>query len=251
MRLVKIWHNENARWGLLEDDKVKLLAGTPYEGIVLSGEVVPFEETKLEAPCDATKVVAIGKNYYDHAVELGGQAPAQPIIFMKPTTSVNRHLGEIEYPEISDRVDYEGELAFVIKKTARKVKAADAKDYILGYTCLNDVTARDLQQLDGQWIRAKGFDTFCPLGPVLTDEVEPEKGLRIQTFLNGELKQESTTDKLMWPVAELLEFITACMTLYPGDVVTTGTPAGIGPMQKGDVVEVVIEGIGKLINRIV
>ncbi|HHX72500.1 MAG TPA: fumarylacetoacetate hydrolase family protein [Clostridiales bacterium] len=251
MRLVKIRHDGETHWGMLEGEKVKLIEGTPYSGIAFTGEVIAFDETKLEAPCDATKVIAIGKNYYDHAVEMGGQAPEKPIIFMKPTTSIIPHLGGIEYPSISNRVDYECELAFVIKKTARHVKAAHAAEYILGYTCLNDVTARDLQQLDGQWIRAKGFDTFCPIGPVLTDEVDPAAGLKVQTFLNGEMKQDSTTDKLMWPVAELLEFITACMTLHPGDVVTTGTPAGIGPMQKGDEVAVVVEGIGKLVNRIV
>ena len=149
MRLVKIRHDGKAHWGMLDGEQVKLLEGTPYEGLVFSGEVTAYDETKLEAPCDATKVVAIGKNYYDHAVEMGGEAPAQPIIFIKPTTSINRHLGEVEYPPISKRVDYECELAFVIKKTARNVKAADAAEYILGYTCLNDVTARDLQQLDG------------------------------------------------------------------------------------------------------
>ncbi|MBR6739503.1 MAG: fumarylacetoacetate hydrolase family protein [Clostridia bacterium] len=250
MKLVKMLVNDEPRWGILKDGKVDLLKKAPYEEIVESGERVDYDETKLLAPCDPTKIVAIGKNYYDHALEVNEPIPDNPTIFIKPSTCLNVHLGEVEYAPLSKRVDYEGELAFVVKKTAKKVSAANAAEYILGYTCLNDVTARDIQKSDAQWARGKGYDGFAPVGPILTDEVDPSAGIEISTYLNGELKQHSNTDKLMWNIPYLLEFITECMTLLPGDVVTTGTPAGIGPMERGDRVEVRIEGIGSLINVI-
>lgn len=251
MKLAKTLYQDRTRWAVLEGDVVCFLSGTPYDGIRLDGERAPLSACRLLAPCDASKVVAIGKNYYDHAIEFGEAVPANPTIFIKPNTAIINPLDAIVYPSASKRVDYECELALVISKRASHVKAADAKDYILGYTCLNDVTARDLQKLDEQWARGKGFDTFCPIGPILTDEVDPYAGLRVETRLNGEQKQCSTTDKLMWGIYELIEFITDCMTLLPGDVVTTGTPANIGPMQRGDTVSVIVEGIGELTNPVI
>lgn len=250
MKLVKIRRAEGARWGVLRDGVVHLIEGTPYDSVKETGETAEFDEKSLLAPCDPTKIVAIGKNYFEHAVEFGEPVPHNPTIFIKPTTALNDPFGTVDYPDCSNRVDYECEIAFVVKKTAKHVRAENAAEYILGYTCLNDVTARDIQKDDEQWARGKGFDTFAPVGPLLTDEVDPSAGLEVTTRLNGELKQSSTTDKMMWNIPYLLEFITECMTLLPGDVVTTGTPAGIGPMNRGDRVEVSVSGIGTLVNFI-
>lgn len=251
MKYAKVLINNEKRWGVIDGDTVKLMKGTPYAGVELTGEEVSLSEAKLCAPCDPSKIVCIGKNYLDHAVEFGEPVPETPTIFIKPNTSLNDPEGLVEYPSASKRVDYEGEFAFVIKKTAHKVKAADFADYILGYTCVNDVTARDIQKSDAQWTRGKGFDTFCPAGPIVSDEFDPAKGMVIRTYLNGELKQDAKTDLLMWDVPFLMEFITECMTLLPGDIVSTGTPVNVGPMQPGDKVTVFVEGIGELTNTVV
>lgn len=250
MKYIRAKKGQDIFWAVLSGENVKVLKNAPYFGVSYSGEVYALSDVMLLAPCEPSKIIAVGKNYYDHAVELGGDAPDHPIIFMKPLTAVNNPDGEIQYPDSSKRVDYECELAFVIKKEAYHVKREGALDYVFAYTCLNDVTARDIQRLDGQWTRAKSFNGFAPIGPWLTDEVDPSD-LKVETRLNGEIKQSSRTSKFMWSIAELIEFITDCMTLYPGDVVTTGTPAGIGPMRPGDVVEVEVEGIGVLRNHVV
>ena len=176
--------------------------------------------------------------------------PKNPIIFLKPPTTLIGNLDKIIYPKQSKRIDYEAELALVIKKTCRNIKPQEAKKYILGYTCLNDVTARDLQKIDGQWTRAKSFDSFCPIGPWIETDLDPSK-LQIRCWLNNKLKQDSSTAQLIFPVEKLVSFISSIMTLYPGDVISTGTPSGVGPMQPGDRVEVEIEGIGKLTNQVV
>lgn len=194
--------------------------------------------------------MALGLNYRDHAEEFKMKVPAEPVIFMKPATSVIYHGDEIVYPARATRVDYEAELAIVIGKTARRVKAEEAFDFVLGYTCLNDVTERDMQSRDGQWTRAKGFDTFCPIGPRIARDIDPGN-LEIQLFLNGELKQESNTSNLIFKVPEIIEFLTSIMTLERGDVIATGTPSGVGPMRPGDVAVVEIQGIGRLENRVV
>jgi 2-keto-4-pentenoate hydratase/2-oxohepta-3-ene-1,7-dioic acid hydratase in catechol pathway len=191
----------------------------------------------------------VGKNYREHALEMGEGIPEEPTLFLKPPTAVINPGDGIIYPDMSQRVDYEGELAVVIKEACKNVPPEDIPRYILGYTCGNDVTARDLQKKDIQWTRGKSFDTFCPLGPWIETELNPDN-LKIQTYLNGELKQSSSTAMMITPVYELISFMSRVMTLMPGDVVMTGTPAGIGPMQKGDTVEVVIEGIGKLKNYV-
>ncbi len=253
MRIVRFEMQGRTGYGILDGEKIEVLWGTPYDGGLANttGEVVSLPEVKLLAPCEPTKIVAIGLNYRDHAVEFGNPIPDEPLIFMKPNTAVIGPDDDIVYPEMSRRVDYESELAMVIGKTARQVKEADFKDYILGYTCINDVTARDLQKKDGQWTRAKGFDTFAPIGPWIETEIADPNNLTVEGYLNGERRQHSNTNNLIFPVAALVSFISRIMTLLPGDVIATGTPSGVGPMRPGDVVEVKLEGIGALRNRLV
>ena len=250
MRYVKLLRDGKGVWGVLHGDMVRTLTRPPFEGICYDGESLPLEACRLLAPCEATKIVCVGKNYYDHAVEMGEGVPEQPILFLKAPNTLNHPEGTVHAPAFVGRLDYEGELAFVIRCRAKDVKAEDFSDYILGYTCLNDVTARDVQKGDGQWTRGKSMDGFAPLGPVVTDEVDPA-ALAIETRLNGTVVQQGNTSQFMTAVPQLLEFITASMTLEPGDVVTTGTPAGIGPMVPGDTVEVTVQGIGTLRSRIV
>jgi 2-keto-4-pentenoate hydratase/2-oxohepta-3-ene-1,7-dioic acid hydratase in catechol pathway len=208
-----------------------------------------LDEVRLLSPCFPSKVVAVGLNYRDHAEEVNLPVPEEPILFIKPSSSVIGPGDRIILPAVSQRVDYEAELAVVIGHKASKVTRVRAKDYVLGYTCLNDVTARDLQNRDGQWTRSKGFDTFCPVGPWIETEIDPNN-LEIELYLNNELKQRSRTSNLIFDPFRLVEFISGIMTLYPGDVIATGTTSGIGPMKPGDMVEVRIEGIGSLINTV-
>jgi 2-keto-4-pentenoate hydratase/2-oxohepta-3-ene-1,7-dioic acid hydratase in catechol pathway len=205
---------------------------------------------KLLAPVLPSKVVAIGKNYAEHAAEMGGDVPDRPLIFLKPSTAVIASGDDIASPPSSERVDYEGELAVVIGRLCRDVPEERAMDVVLGYTCANDVTARDQQKTDGQWSRAKGYDTFCPLGPWIETSLDPDD-LRVTTRLNGEVKQDARTSMIVHRIPSLISYITSCMTLLPGDVILTGTPEGVGPMQIGDTVEVEIEGIGTLANPVV
>ncbi len=230
------------------------LAGHPFGGstedIKLTGLRFPLADVRLLAPMLPSKVICIGKNYADHAREMGGEPPSEPVIFLKPSTSVCGPGDPIFRPAaISERTDYEGELAVVIGRLCSQVPAELAASVIFGYTCANDVTARDLQARDGQWTRAKGFDTFCPLGPWIETDVDPAD-LALTTELNGEVKQNSRTSLLLHDVPALVAFVSQVMTLLPGDVLLTGTPAGIGPMGKGDQVRVTIEGIGSLTNPV-
>jgi 2-keto-4-pentenoate hydratase/2-oxohepta-3-ene-1,7-dioic acid hydratase in catechol pathway len=212
---------------------------------------LPLENALLLPPVVPSKIVCIGRNYREHAAELGNEVPKEPLLFLKAPSSLIAHKAEIHAPAISQRVDFEGELAIVIGKRCSKIGAdEDVRQYIRGYTIVNDVTARDLQKSDGQWSRAKGFDTFCPTGPVVTDEIDPDTGIGVQTRLNGAIRQDGNTRDLIFPIAFLLRHITAAMTLYPGDLIPTGTPSGVGPMQPGDTVEVTIEGIGTLSNPV-
>ncbi len=194
-----------------------------------------------------SKIIAVGRNYADHAKELGNEAPPEPILFMKPPSAVLAPGGTIVRPAISNRVDHEGELAIVIGREAKHIRAANWRDVVLGFTCANDVTARDLQKKDVQFTRAKSFDTFCPLGPHIETDLDPSR-LRIQTRVNGAIKQDGNTEQMVFKCDFLIEFITQVMTLFPGDVILTGTPAGVGPLAAGDTVEVEIEGIGVLRN---
>ena len=250
MKYVKVLRKGTPVWGVLEGERVRTLRTPPFEGLNYDGESLSLADCTLLAPCEATKIVCVGKNYYDHAVEMGEGVPDKPILFLKAPNTLNHPEGTIHAPTFVERLDYEGELAFVIRRRAKDVKEESFADYILGYTCLNDVTARDVQKGDGQWTRGKSMDGFAPIGPVVTDEVDPA-GLEIETRLNGEVVQQGNTGQFMTAVPQLLAFITASMTLEPGDVVTTGTPAGIGPMVPGDIVEVTIQGIGTLRNHIV
>ena len=205
---------------------------------------------RLLAPILPSKVVAVGKNYEDHAKEMGDEkAPESPIIFLKPPSSVIGPEDEIVRPKQSDRVDFEAECALIIGKRCKDVRRADYAQYVFGYTCCNDVTARDLQQKDGQWTRGKGFDTFCPLGPWVQTEFDPTD-VTVQSRLNGAVRQSSSTRNFINPIDRIVEFVSSVMTLEPGDVITTGTPAGVGPMQSGDVIEVEVGGIGILRNRV-
>lgn len=250
MKYVRILREGEPVWGVLQGDTVRTLACAPYEEVCYDGGSLPLSDCTLLAPCEPTKLVCVGKNYYDHAIEMGEGVPERPMLFLKAPNTVNHPEGEVHAPDFVQRLDYEGELAFVIRRRAKDVKAADYADYILGYTCLNDVTARDIQKGDGQWSRGKSMDGFAPMGPLVTDEVDPAD-LPVETRLNGRVVQSGSTSQFMTAVPELLEFITASMTLEPGDVVTTGTPAGIGPMHPGDTVEVEIGGIGVLRNHVV
>lgn len=212
----------------------------------------PLSSARLLFPARASKIVCVGRNYSEHAKELGNEIPSEPLIFFKPPTSLISPGEKIVRPRhLSQRVDYEAELAVVIGKKCRALGPDDdVRPYIIGYTCANDVTARDLQKKDGQWTRAKGFDTFCPVGPIVTDEIDPWKGVRVETRVNGELKQSESTLAFIFPVDVVIRFISQVMTLLPGDLILTGTPAGIGPVVAGDEVSVSIEGIGALTNPV-
>ncbi len=249
MRLVRFRFADRIATGFVEGDTVKLLAGTFFEDPLPSGEEVPLDDVRLLAPILPSKVVCLGKNYAAHAAEFGGEVPDEPLIFLKPSTSVSGPGDPIPLLPISHRVDYEGELAVVIGRIARGVRAEDAFRYILGYTCGNDVTLRDLQKKDEQWTRAKGFDGSCPLGPWIETEVDPND-VHLETRLNGEIRQSASTTDLVFGVATIIEFVTQFMTLLPGDVIMTGTPEGVGKLEPGDTVEVEIDGIGVLANPV-
>jgi 2-keto-4-pentenoate hydratase/2-oxohepta-3-ene-1,7-dioic acid hydratase in catechol pathway len=249
VRLVRFRHGDRIATGALGEHEIRVLAGTFFENPVPTGEDVPLSAVRLLAPVLPSKVVAVGKNYADHAAEMGGEVPEEPVIFLKPSTSVIGPGDLIQYPSISNRVDHEAEMAVVIGRLARRVRAEDAGRYILGFACGNDVTARDLQAKDGQWTRAKGFDGFCPLGPWIETELDPTDRA-IECRVNGEVRQASRTSHLAFGPNELVEFVTRVMTLLPGDVILTGTPAGVGPIVVGDKVEVEIEGIGILDNEV-
>ncbi len=212
-------------------------------------DVYAPEDVSLLAPSRPTKIVAVGLNYKAHGQEMNEKLPDEPLIFIKPSSAVLKPFGTIVKPAMSSRVDYEAELGVVIKKTCSQIKAADASDYILGYTCLNDVTARDLQSKDGQWTRAKGFDTFCPFGPYIETDYDWQSK-RVTAELNGKIVQDSDTRQMIFSVEALIAFISNVMTLNPGDVIATGTPAGIGPMQKGDTIRISVEGLGVLENAV-
>jgi len=229
-----------------EEDPWAKLAGSP------AFDPIPLDQATLLPPVVPSKIVCIGRNYKEHAAELGNEVPKEPLLFLKTPSSLIAHREPIHKPAISQRVDFEGELAIVIGKRCTKIGTdEDVRQYIRGYTIVNDVTARDLQKTDGQWSRAKGFDTFCPTGPIVTDEIDPDAGIQVQTRLNGELRQDGNTRDLIFPIAFLLRHITAAITLYPGDLIPTGTPSGVAPMQPGDSVEVTIEGIGTLSNPVI
>ena len=231
MRFVKLLREGRGVWGVLHGDVVRTLTEPPFEGVRYDGESLPLSGCRLLAPCEATKIVCIGKNYFDHIHEMksmldASNTPDRPTLFLKAPNALNAHLGTVHAPDFVGRLDYEGELAVVMKRRAKDVPEEEALDYVLGYTCLNDITARDVQKADGQWARGKNMDGFAPMGPVVTDEVDPEH-LTITTRLNGQVVQQGRTEQLITGVRALISFITASMTLEPGDVIAT--PRRCGP----------------------
>jgi len=212
---------------------------------------IPLTEAHLLVPVRPSKIVCVGRNYREHATELGNEVPAEPLIFFKPPSSLLAPGGNIVRPRLSQRVDHEAELGVVIGKACHKLADdADVRPFILGYTCVNDVTARDLQKKDAQWTRAKGFDTFCPSGPLVSDELDPWAGVTIQARVNGELRQDGNTRDFLFPLDAVIRYISQAMTLLPGDLIATGTPSGVGPLVAGDVVEVSVQGVGTLANAV-
>lgn len=255
MRIARFSADDGVAFGVVDGEPgaetVTRIAGHPFGEIQPAGQARPLADVRLVAPVLPSKIVAVGRNYADHAAELGNDVPAEPLIFLKPNTTIIGPQETIAYPtELSHRVDYEGELAVVIGRLCREVSVERASEVIFGYTCANDVTARDLQKSDPQWTRGKGFDTFCPLGPWITTGLDTSD-LELTTTLEGEVKQSGRTSQFIFGIPRLIAYITQVMTLLPGDVILTGTPAGVGPMQVGDQVTVAIDGIGALTNRVV
>lgn len=239
-------------YGVLESEtQIRVLSGDPlYSGIQLRDETIALDTVRILAPViPRSKVVCVGKNYADHAAEMGGEVPKEPIIFLKPNTSVIGPGDVINWPRQSERVDHEAELAIVISRICKDVPKSRYKDVILGYTIGNDVTARDIQKSDGQWTRGKGFDTFCPLGPWIDTDFEPSSQ-RITAKVDGLTKQDASLDEMVFDIPTLIEFITSAMTLLPGDVILTGTPSGIGPLVPNGEVSISIAGLGELTNRV-
>jgi 2-keto-4-pentenoate hydratase/2-oxohepta-3-ene-1,7-dioic acid hydratase in catechol pathway len=251
MKIVRFRAGDDIAYGLAESEGVTLYQGSPFFVWEATETVIPWDRVQLLAPTLPSKVVCVGKNYVDHAEEFDGKVPEEPLIFMKPATSVIGPDARIVLPPQSDMIHHEAELVAVIGKVAKNVRAEDASQYIFGYTAGNDVTARDLQRTDGQWTRAKGFDTFCPLGPAIETEFDPLEKMEVACRVNGEVRQSGFTSEMVFGVAEVLEYVSAVMTLLPGDVIMTGTPSGVGPIEHGDLVEVEVEGIGVVANTAV
>lgn len=243
MKFIRFEYNGSVYKGNLEGEKIV------FDSPEKNREALTLKNVRLLAPAKPSKIVLVGLNYASHARELNMDIPDEPVIFLKPPTSLIGPGDEIKYPKTSSRVDYEGELAIVIKDRIKDVSEKEALKHVLGYSCFNDVTARDLQKKDGQWTRAKSFDTFAPLGPWVETDLDPSD-LALKTFLNGELKQSSRTSDFIFSVPRIIEFISGVMTLFPGDVIATGTPPGVGSVKPGDEVSVEIEGIGTLTNSV-
>jgi len=250
MKIVRMKAGDDIAYGIADAEGVLVYNGSPFVAWEPTETVVPWPNVKLLAPVLPTKVLCVGQNYEEHAEEMGVDLTDEPLIFMKPATSVIGQNQPVIYPSQSKEVHHEAELAVVISKPARNIKAEDASQYIFGYTAANDVTARDLQRTDGQWTRAKGFDTFCPLGPAIETELDPLERLAVIAKVNNEVRQVGFTSDMVFGVAEVLEHITAFTTLLPGDVILMGTPSGVGPVEPGDVMEIEVDGIGSLINRV-
>lgn len=251
MKIARFSHDDAILFGIVDESDLVVLTGDPlYAGYETTGDRVPIADAVILAPViPRSKIVCVGKNYHDHAAEMGGEAPAEPLLFLKPNTSVIGPGDAIVRPSISEQTEFEGELAVVIGRVAKNVPAENALDHVLGYTIANDVTARDLQRKDGQWTRAKGFDTFCPLGPTINTDFDPSTAT-IQTRVNGEVRQQAPLSDMIHSVADIIEHASAVFTLLPGDVILTGTPAGVGPFSAGDTVEVEITGLGILRNAV-
>jgi len=251
MKFVRFKRDDKISYGVLNGKDIAEISGLPFEKpLIYTKKIYSLEEVKILSPVTPSKIIGIGLNYAGHIREMKDKKPAAPKIFMKPSTSVIGTGEAIIYPvHMSKRVDYEGELGIVIGKITKNVDVEEAKDCIFGYTIVNDVTARDLQRSDGVWTRAKGFDTFCPIGDVVETDVDP-LNLHIVTYVNGKIKQDSFTSHMIFNVYELVSYISKIMTLLPGDVIASGTPEGVGPLNAGDEVEISIEGVGTLKNKV-
>lgn len=258
-RYALVEKREGVLWATLpmqapqEDLTSRIQGGAPIPALSTSFEPAPLSEFKLLAPVTPSKIVCVGRNYKEHAAELGNEVPKEPLLFLKPPSSLLASGGTIRIPALSSRVDYEGEVAVVIGRQCHKIGPdEDPRPYIRGYVIVNDVTARDIQKSDGQWTRGKGFDTFCPVGPIVSDEVDLVGGpsVTLTTTVNGEIRQQGSTADLIFPVADLLRYITATMTLEPGDLIPTGTPAGVGALKPGDRVQIKVDGLGTLENEV-
>ena len=257
MKIVRVQYEHSISYGVLQNDLIEVYTGAPFpqpgrqDNIFESaGRQVSLKDARLISPCPASKVVCLGLNYRPHADELNIKLPGLPLLFLKPSTAIIGPGGNIVLPPLPERIDYEGELGIVIGKTAKNISEQDYAGCILGYTCFNDVTDRVAQIKDGQWTRAKGYDTFAPIGPCIATVISPFN-LKLETLLNGEIKQSGNTSDLIFGIPKLISFISGIMTLLPGDVIATGTPDGIGALKAGDIVEIVIEGIGTLRNTVV
>jgi 2-keto-4-pentenoate hydratase/2-oxohepta-3-ene-1,7-dioic acid hydratase in catechol pathway len=249
MRLIRFRFGERIATGVLEDGSIRTLRGTFFEDPVLTGEEVPLADVRVLSPVLPSKAVCVGKNYAAHAAEFGGEVPEEPLLFLKPSTAVIGPGDPIQLLPISRRVDYEGELAIVIGRLTRRVEPEQAARSILGYTCANDVTLRDIQGRDEQWTRAKGFDGSCPLGPWIETDVDPSD-LLLETRVNGTVRQSARTSDMVFGPIALISYVATFMTLLPGDVILTGTPEGVGPLSDGDRVDVEVEGVGTLSNPV-
>jgi 2-keto-4-pentenoate hydratase/2-oxohepta-3-ene-1,7-dioic acid hydratase in catechol pathway len=246
MRLVRFRGDGGPAWGLVEGDAIRTLEAPPWEGLrPRAGAPLPLSLATLLPPCEPAKIVGIGRNYSEHAKELGNEVPKEPVVFLKAVSSLLAHGGVVVMPPESQRVDYEGELALVIGKRARRVSKHAAKEALFGVTCALDVTCRDLQKTDGQWWRAKGYDTFCPLGPWIETDADPAD-LALETRVDGTVVQSARSSSMLFDAATLISFVSSAMTLEPGDVILTGTPEGVGPLAPGNRVEVTLEGVGTL-----
>jgi len=257
LHIVRFAAAGKVRYGILTENIVRGIRGSPFAWFARSGDSLPLDgstheedEVRLLSPCLPSKIVCLGLNYRSHVEETKLPLPTVPLIFLKPSTAVIGPDDEIVLPRFSRRVDYEGELGMVIGRKAKDVPEDKAREHVIGYTCLNDVSERHNQAEDGQWTRAKGYDTFAPIGPCIETEVDPDN-LKLETYLNGELRQSANTSDLIFAVSKLISFVSSVMTLLPGDIIATGTPSGIGRVNPGDVVEVRIEGIGTLRNPVV
>jgi 2-keto-4-pentenoate hydratase/2-oxohepta-3-ene-1,7-dioic acid hydratase in catechol pathway len=264
MKYCRFQLNGQAQYGLVESvagresiQRILLSAPEDSDGDVeglrtRKIDAIALDEAELLAPVRPSKIVCVGRNYKAHAAELGNEVPKEPLLFFKPNSSLIGPGGVVRRPKISERVDFEGELCVVMGKSCYKLgDDEDVRPYILGYTCLNDISARDLQKKDGQWVRAKGSDTFCPVGPVVVDGLDPWSGVGVETRVNGTVRQQGTTRDFIFKLDEIIRYIAQSMTLLPGDLVATGTPEGVGPLVAGDVVEVSVEGVGTLRNSVV
>jgi 2-keto-4-pentenoate hydratase/2-oxohepta-3-ene-1,7-dioic acid hydratase in catechol pathway len=264
MKYCRFELNGSAHYGLVESagnneaEITRLLLQSPQES---DGDVeglpsrrmdrIPLAQASLLPPVQPSKIVCVGRNYREHAAELGNEVPTEPLLFFKPPSSLLPPGGTILRPKASERTDYEGELGVVIaRRCHRLADSEDVRPYILGYTCVNDFTARDLQKKEPQWVRGKGFDTFCPVGPLVTDGLDPWTGIQVETRVNGEVRQSGSTKDFIFPLDVLIRYISQIMTLEPGDLIATGTPQGVGPVAAGDTIEVLIEGIGSLRNPV-